>query len=274
MTLPQNFYNWTQVIPMGKLVSQISQPITFPVRAVLVQRSSQQIYWLLDLSRTFTITIWSSKYDTLDVQDLVKLRREVSDVRQIYDDLPPAQDKAFKEALKSEQSEGSYNDRGSWDSVMWKAVAEKRCEDVLVGHSSVMFSGDGGEVLSEKALHKNKVYAFYHLFVSGTCSFINTAGSNEKGSISISLHVTNTTGSPTSNTGKIVRLVLHSNGVFQLSLNGGETKDGSVRSETGAYKFSIVESSRDGKQRTFNCRVTAHDSKGEDASVSSVDSGE
>ena len=264
MTAPENYYNWTQVIPMGKLVSQISQPITFPIRAVLVQRSSKQIHWLLDLSETFTLTTWSSKYDKLDVQDLVTLRQAVADKRRIYYDLPPDQDKTFKDALKSANSGGN---RGVMDSFAWKAVATKRCEDVLVGRNSVMISGDGGEVISVKTLYK--VYAKYYLFVSGVCSFIESGVSNEKRSIKISLHVSNTTGIVTSsNTGKIVSLVLDSNGAFRLSMNGGETKEGSVKSETGAFKFSIVESSADGKQRTFKCEIIAQDSKGDKASVS------
>lgn len=266
MTAPENYYNWTQVISMGKLVSQISQPITFPIRAVLVQRSSKQIHWLLDLSETFTLTIWSAKYDKLDVQDLVTLRQTaVTDKRRIYYDLPPDQDKAFKDALKSADSGG---DKGVTDSFEWKAAATKQCEDVLVGRNSVMISGDGGEVISVKTLYK--VYAQYYLSVSGICSFIESGGlSNEKRSIKISLHVSNTTGIVTSsNTGKVFSLALHSNGAFQLSMNGGGAKEGSVKSETGSFKFSIVESSSDGKQRTFKCEITAQDSKGDKATVS------
>ena len=77
MTPAEDYYNWSQAISMGKLVSQISRPITFPIRAVLVKRSWEQIHWLLDLSETFTITIWSSLSDKVDVQDLVRLRGSV-----------------------------------------------------------------------------------------------------------------------------------------------------------------------------------------------------
>ena len=261
MTGAENYYNWTQVIPMGKLVSHISQPITFPIRAVLVKRSWEQIHWLLDLSETFTLTIWSSTNDKLDVQDLVALRGSVPDKRRIYYDLPPNQDKAFKEALKS----GSDYNKGGVDSFPWKAAANKQCEDLLVGRNSVMFSGDGGVVISEKTLYKIR----YYLVVEGICSFIKTGGLDDKGSITISLHVTNsTTKATSSNTGKGVTVVLHSNGVFQLSVNGDETKEGSVRSETGSFKFSISEKSSDGKQTTYKCEITAQDSKGNKASVS------
>lgn len=90
MTPANNYYNWSQVILMGKLASQISQPITFLIRAVLVKRSREQIHWLLDLSETFTITIWSSVSDKVNVKDLVRLRGSVLDKRRIFYDLPPS----------------------------------------------------------------------------------------------------------------------------------------------------------------------------------------
>ena len=271
MTPAENYYNWSQVLMMGKLVSQISQPITFPIRAVLVKRSWKQLHWLLDLSETFTITIWSSVYDKLDAQDLVELRRSVADKRRIYYDLPPDQDKAFKDALKSPGS--NYNKDGA-ERFPWTAIAAKRCKDVIVGGNSVMFSGDGGLVISKKILYK--VYARYYLFVNGICSFIKTNGPDEKRSITIRMHAENITGSVTNTTekatslnhGKITTLVLHSNGVFQMTINGVDTEGGSVKSETGAFKFTIVESSVDGKHRTFKCEITAQDSKEEKASVS------
>ena len=61
---------------------------------------------------------------------------------------------------------------------------------------------------------------------------------------------------------------LHSNGAFQLSVNGVEPKVGSVKSETGGFKFSIVENSSDGKHRTVKCEITAQDSKGDKTTVS------
>lgn len=71
---------------MGKLASQIIQPITFPMRAVLLQRSATQIDWLLDLSHAFTVTVWSSSKDKVEVKDLVTLRQRLSDHSRIYYD--------------------------------------------------------------------------------------------------------------------------------------------------------------------------------------------
>lgn len=139
MTPHENDYNWSQVISMGKLASQIIQPITFPMRAVLLQRSATQIDWLLDLSHAFTIT---SSRDKVEVKDLVTLQQRLSDHSWIYYDLPSEQDKAFKEALKMI---GTSFDKDGETSFAWQARAQTQCEDVLVGYNSVMFSGDGGE---------------------------------------------------------------------------------------------------------------------------------
>ena len=260
MTAPENFYNWSQVLPMGQLVSQNAQPITFPVRAILVRRSWEQLHWLLDLSETFTITIWSSTTDNLDVQDLVALRHSVSNKR-IYSDLPPDQEKAFKKALSS-----SY-DRGKGDSegFSWKATADKDCKDVLVGHNSVMFSGKGGQVISEKVLYEVSKDQFSEM--SGNVSFIKTGGADDKRIITIKLHVKDATGKAI-NSNSLVTLVMHSNGDFQFSLNNGGDKQGSVQSETGVFKFEIIESSSDGTHRSFRCDITGQDIKEHKTSVS------
>lgn len=249
------------MISMGKLASQIIQPITFPMHAVLLQCSATQIDWLLDLSHAFTIT---SSRDKVEVKDLVTLRQRLSDHSRICYDLPSEQDKAFKEALKMI---GTSFDKDGETSFAWQVRAQTQCEDVLVGYNSVMFSGDGGEVLSEKTLYA--VYAKYVLYIDGVCTFINTEGLDGKKSITILIHVAGTTGMLTDvNSDRFVSLVLCNDGIFQLSVGEGEKKEGSVKSKNGVFKFQIEEGSSNGKQRTFKCQITAQDSKGVKASVS------
>lgn len=195
------------MISMGKLASQIIQPITFPMLAVLLQRSATQIDWLLDLSNAFTITSSRDKV-------------EVKDHSRICYDLPSEQDKAFKEAFKMI---GTSFDKDGETSFAWQARAQIQCEDVLVGYNSVMFSGDGGEVLSEKTLYA--IYAKYVLYINGVCTFISTKGLDGKKSITISIHVASTTGLLADvNSDRFVSLVLYNDGIFQLSVGGGEKK--------------------------------------------------
>lgn len=259
MTPAKNYYNWPQVLPMGKLVSQITQPITFPVRANLVRRSWDQLQWLLDLSATFTVTIWSAITDKLDLLDLVALRNSVSHKR-IYYDLPPDQEKAFRDALKSSNDIGQDKKR-----FAWKALAKKDCKDVLVGQNSVMFSGEGGTVISEKTLYKVSRNEFSE-FV-GDVTFITTDGASNRRTVNIKLHVKDETGAAV-RSDQVVTLVLHSSGDFQFSIIDGDNKEGSVKSENGVFKFRITEHSSDGKKRSFKCEITALDSKGDKSSVS------
>lgn len=50
------------------------------------------------------------------------------------------------------------------------------------------------------------------------------------------------------NSDRVVSLVLYSDGIFQLSVSGGEKKEGSVNSKSGVFKFQIEEGSFNGKQ--------------------------
>ena len=261
MTAPENFYDWSQVLSMGQLVFQISQPITFPVRANLVGRSWEQLRWLIDLSETFTITIWSSTTDNPNVQDLVALWNYFSDKRRIYYDLPPDQEKEFKDALAS----SSDSNKGDTENFPWKATANKDCKDVLIGHNSVMFSGEGGEVVSEKVLYKVSADEFSQIV--GKVSFIKTGGEDAERSVTIRLHGKDATGTAIDSS-PLLTLILYRKGDFQFSLTNGEFKQGSVQSVTGVFKFMIVESSSNGRQRSFSCDITAHDNKEEKVSVS------
>ena len=261
MTAPENFYDWSQVLSMGQLVFQISQPITFPVRADLVGRSWEQLHWLLDLSETFTITIWSSTTDNPNVQDLVSLWNNFSDKRRIYYDIPPDQEKAFKDALAS----SSDSNKGESENFPWKATANKDCNNVLTGHNSVMFSGEGGQVVSEKVWYEVSADEFSQIV--GKVSFIKTGGEDAERSVTIRLHVKDATGTGIDSS-PLLTLVLYRKGDFQFSLTNGDFKQGSVQSVTGVFKFMIVESSFNGRQRSFNCDITAHDNKEEKVSVS------
>lgn len=145
----KNKYTWIHVLEMGKLVVDVSQPITFPVRASLVKRSLPQLLWLLDISRNFTLTVWSSEKDTVDVKDLVELRRSVYNKKNVYYDLPQSQADAFAKALDGLDVSTSdpYQDK-IYGAL--KGFAIQSCSDVIVGETKIMFSGKGGWVSTTK----------------------------------------------------------------------------------------------------------------------------
>lgn len=92
-------YEWHFVKPMKDLLSDISQLVTFAVRANMIGNSMEQIIWLLSLSDQYTLTIWSANFDEPNMKELVSLRDKV-DKSRIFYDLPPDQETKFMEELK------------------------------------------------------------------------------------------------------------------------------------------------------------------------------
>ena len=96
----KDHYEWHFVQPMKDLLSDVTQPITFPIRANLIGSSTEQLLWLLGLSDKYSLTIWSANFDSPNMKDLVALRNKISDKTRIFYDLPVDQKKKFTEELK------------------------------------------------------------------------------------------------------------------------------------------------------------------------------
>ena len=92
-------YEWHFVKPMKELLSNVSQLVTFPIRAKLIGNSMEQIIWLLGLSDQYTLTIWSTNFDEPNMKELMSLRNKV-DKSRIFYDIPPHQETEFMEELK------------------------------------------------------------------------------------------------------------------------------------------------------------------------------
>ncbi|XP_069989992.1 protein FAM151B isoform X2 [Penaeus vannamei] len=86
--------------------NNITQPITFPIRAAFVGESLENLEWLLDSIPDSTITIWSSENDKIEVLDLITLRDNVGEDA-VYVDLPEDQMKEFEEAKNGGEGNGA-----------------------------------------------------------------------------------------------------------------------------------------------------------------------
>ena len=89
-------YTWDMVKQMGSICENTTQFITFPLRAIYVRRSLEPLKWLVESSCRYSVTIWSSIGDEVDVSDLVWLTGQV-DRRRLYMDLPPELDAKLNE---------------------------------------------------------------------------------------------------------------------------------------------------------------------------------
>ena len=109
---PSRHYTPEMMNEMAEYSRGLSQPITFPIRACFVRNSWPQLRHLLDLSRSYTMTIWSSGSDDLNPDDMVFVRR-CYDQDRVFFDLPEDQMSAFMSRLQ--ETEGQpINCTGGW----------------------------------------------------------------------------------------------------------------------------------------------------------------
>ncbi|KFW80263.1 Protein FAM151B, partial [Manacus vitellinus] len=91
-------YDWGMVEEMSQLCQALSQPVTFPVRAVLVPRSLPALRWLIQQSDRYSLTVWTGKDDIYSVEDLLSIRENFDKSRVYYDIFEP-QNSEFKKAI-------------------------------------------------------------------------------------------------------------------------------------------------------------------------------
>ncbi|XP_062985740.1 protein FAM151B isoform X2 [Elgaria multicarinata webbii] len=82
-------YSSAMVQEMAAICRELTQPITFPVRAALVRQSISELLWLLEQSDRYTLTIWTGKHDEYSVEDLLFIRDSFDKSRVFYDILEP-----------------------------------------------------------------------------------------------------------------------------------------------------------------------------------------
>ncbi|KAG8540791.1 hypothetical protein GDO81_018536, partial [Engystomops pustulosus] len=92
-------YSWEMVKEMEDICKNLSQPVTFPVRAPVVRQSWPQLQWLLQMSDRYSLTVWSGKDDIYPVEDLLYIR-EHSKEDQVFYDLFEPQKSQLKQAVK------------------------------------------------------------------------------------------------------------------------------------------------------------------------------
>lgn len=95
-------YSWEMVREMENICKNLSQLVTFPVRAALVRQSWPQLQWLLQTSDRYSLTVWSGKDDIYPVEDLLYIREHSGENRIFYDVFEP-QNSELKQAIQQEQ---------------------------------------------------------------------------------------------------------------------------------------------------------------------------
>ncbi|XP_069794126.1 protein FAM151A isoform X2 [Narcine bancroftii] len=79
-------YTQKMVEEMYDLVKDLSQRVTFPVRALFLKQAWPHFNWLLSQSSRYSLTLWQGSIDVITVEDLLFFR-DNSNIEQIYYDI-------------------------------------------------------------------------------------------------------------------------------------------------------------------------------------------
>ncbi|MGH0154393.1 UNVERIFIED_CONTAM: hypothetical protein FKN15_026877 [Acipenser sinensis] len=94
--LPNKTYTRAMVEDMYELLKNVTQKVTFPIRAVMGKNAWPHFKWLLEQSPSYSLTLWQGKDDPVTVEDLLFIR-DNSQPYQIYYDIYDPVLSAFKE---------------------------------------------------------------------------------------------------------------------------------------------------------------------------------
>lgn len=80
-------YTQAMVEEMHEICRDLRQPVTFPIRAAAARLSWKELTWLLDQSRRYSLSVWTSSSDKVDKAD-IKFFRMHAELSRLYLDLP------------------------------------------------------------------------------------------------------------------------------------------------------------------------------------------
>ncbi|XP_036610231.1 protein FAM151A [Trichosurus vulpecula] len=103
--VPNSTYTQDMIEEMHRLVVDLPQKVTFPVRAVMARAAWSHFSWLLSQSDRYSLTLWQSDSDPVTVDDLLYIRKH-SATQQIYYDLYEPVLSQFKEL--AQEGSGSF----------------------------------------------------------------------------------------------------------------------------------------------------------------------
>ena len=176
-------YTWPMILDILYKVHSLHQPVTFPIRAVFLSTSWKLFVFLLGLKPSFSISVWSSLSDDVDMVGLVQLQKYGGKDR-VYFDLPEQQMTSLKEALRTEDGMNTKDSSSEWNQDLW------RIKDPHCTHYNVALLGTLGvailcrDHISDK-IHSKCLYEFtktetHPLTISGRVRFIeSTVGDSQ-----------------------------------------------------------------------------------------------
>ncbi|XP_041125574.1 protein FAM151A isoform X1 [Polyodon spathula] len=149
--LPNKTYTRAMVEDMYELLKNLTQKVTFPIRAVMGKNAWPHFKWLLEQSPSYSLTLWQGKDDPVTVEDLLFIR-DNSQPDQIYYDIYDPVLSAFKEvAFQPNRSRRFYSGGNLIDYfkprnsdgiyIQWHSI------DNRITLMALLKEGDGGMIV-------------------------------------------------------------------------------------------------------------------------------
>ncbi|KAJ8032789.1 hypothetical protein HOLleu_22840 [Holothuria leucospilota] len=250
-------YTWQQVIDMAKVSATTTQPIAFAVRAVFAFNSVRQLKFLLSLTGRFSIYVWISKYDIMQLTELIKFR-QFMDHKRVFYNLPPDFLKAVKAVSPEKLSAGSESKK--WNRNVWAPVLLDDASLVFLGEDQAALEGSGSWLIS-KIPFQTELQSSRVVTVAGKVQFLDFEPINSLTSESgVEIFIRSTgVNPPTPDKIRGVVLFIGRDGTITFSernfkkSGGFEIKTSARLPQNDCYKFNIVDH---GENSPIFCEVT------------------
>ncbi|XP_077989369.1 menorin-like [Glandiceps talaboti] len=242
-TADDDLYTWTMIFDNMFYSYQCVQPVTFPIRAVWSVTSWEKFVWMLGVRDDFSITVWSSSNDDVNVDGLVDLRLH-GDIERIYYDLPDSQMQEFKDALEEITPSPDPVSDNYWDKNLWTGIESGAIGDYVylsTTGAGVVGSNHGAFIETIDEYEPNKGVDVVE--VSGKVQFVYRVGeSTYKVQDGVELYIRS---SGISNLKVIqdgIRLYIGRDGKIQLeSVASGSDPVSETLDPSDCYSFKVLD---------------------------------
>ncbi len=174
-------YTWEMITDLLYEVLKLTQPVTFPVRAVYLSTSWRCFLYVLGLKSSFSVTVWSSARDDVDMMGLVKLRKFAGKGR-VYFDLPKSQMEQFEKVLQTDDDSITGKEYHSdWNREDWYLDDSESVPEngVYLSTTGVLFLSRNSRHSTSQRVHSKQMFEVTEtekqpLKISGKLQFTDT----------------------------------------------------------------------------------------------------
>ncbi|XP_072037759.1 protein FAM151A-like [Amphiura filiformis] len=246
---PDASYTWEIITNLLYKVHRLPQHVTFPIRAVYLSTSWKRFLCVLGMKPSFSITVWSSPRDNVDMSGVVALRKYGGKDR-VYVDLQDETMQQFKKALIDDDESTTHREVPiHWCRDLWFVDDTVPLPDnwVYLSTTGALFLSRNSKHSTSKRVHSKQAYEVvktgtHPLEISGTLQFIGSSNSqNVSGETEFYVYISGTGESVYSdNTNDIIAMSISNSGKITLQKCTTQvTSTDSSLPESTTYEFTL-----------------------------------